>query len=43
MSIPLAAFARVDFGLMNNVSIYVDGQIAGTEPQTVYIGGLEFI
>jgi hypothetical protein len=42
VSIPFEAFPRVDFGLMDNISLYVSGESAGTEPQTIYIGGMEW-
>lgn len=37
-TIPLEDFANVDFGLMDNFSIYSNGQMAGTRPQTIYVG-----
>lgn len=40
--IPLIAFPHVDFGLMSNVSLYVDGRMAGALPQTIYVGGIEW-
>jgi hypothetical protein len=43
VSIPLDAFPRVDFGLMDNLSFFVNGRTAGTaEPQTIFIGDLKW-
>jgi hypothetical protein len=42
ISIPLTDFPRVNFGLMDNLSIYVDGRISSTRAETIYIGGLEW-
>ncbi|HEX3531879.1 MAG TPA: hypothetical protein VH988_32880 [Thermoanaerobaculia bacterium] len=42
ISIPLTDFPRVDFRLMDNFSIYVDGRIASTRAETIYIGGVEW-
>src|SRR3954466_8482533 len=41
-SIPLQDFPLVKFELMDNFSIYVNGKLAGTEPQTIYVGGFEW-
>jgi hypothetical protein len=43
VTIPLDHFGRVDFGLMDNFSIFTNGRIAGTRPQTIYIGEFELL
>lgn len=41
VTVPLEDFANVDFGLMDNFSLYSNGQMAGTRPQTIYVGGFQ--
>jgi len=40
--VPLEDFGNVDFGLMENVSIFTDGRLAGTRAQRIYVGRFEF-
>jgi hypothetical protein len=41
--VPLEDFGNVDFGLMDNFSIFTTGLMAGTRPQTIYVGNFIFI
>ncbi len=41
-SLPLQDFPLVKFDLIDNFSFYVNGKLAGTEPQTIYVGGFEW-
>ena len=43
VSIPFSHFGNVDFGLMDNFSIYISGDTAGTRPHAFEIGGISFI
>jgi hypothetical protein len=40
--IPLVNFGNVDRNLMDNVSLFANGTMVETRPQTIYIGGIEF-
>lgn len=42
-SVPLNHFGKVDFNLMDNFSLFTNGSIAGTRPQTFYIGEFELL
>jgi hypothetical protein len=43
VSIPLDHFGKVDFGFMDNFSFFTNGRIAGTRPQTIYVGEFELL
>jgi hypothetical protein len=40
VEIPLSHFADVRFDRMDNFSLFVTGTMAGTRPQTIFVGGL---
>lgn len=41
VNIPLDHFPKVDFGFMDNFSIFANGEVSGTMPQVVFVGGFE--
>ena len=42
VSLPLENFPQVNFSLIDNFSIFINGKIAGTRPQTIFVGGFEW-
>lgn len=38
-SIPLSHFGNVNFKVMDSLTLFTDGSIAGTVPQIIYVGG----
>ena len=43
VTVPLGDFANVDFGLLENVSLFATGKMGGTHRQIVFVGDLRFI
>lgn len=41
VSIPFEHFGKVDFSFMANFSLFTDGNMTKTIPQTIYVGGFE--
>ena len=39
VSIPLSHFGNVDLQMMDCLTLFSDGSMASTKPQTVYVGG----